>query len=93
MDSVADMLLGWDCPGGSVRRNPCASVGDGGDTGLTHGSGRSPREGNGNPFQYSCQDNPMDRGAWQAIVHGVTKSWTLLSDFQFFAFQSCRQPH
>ena len=54
MDSVADMLLGWDCPGGSVRKNPCASVGDGGDTGLTHGSGRSPREGNGNPFQYSC---------------------------------------
>ena len=83
MDSVADMLLGWDCPGGSVRKNPCASVGDGGDTGLTHGSGRSPREGNGNPFQYSCQDNPMDRGAWKAIVHGVTKSWTQLSNFTF----------
>ena len=41
-------------------------------------------EGNGNPLQYSCLENPMDRGAWQAIVHGVTKSWTRLSDLFFF---------
>ena len=40
------------------------------------GSGRSPGEGNSNPLQCSCLDNPMDRGAWQATVHGVTKSWT-----------------
>ena len=45
-----------------------------GDLGLTPGSGRSPGEGNGNPFQYSCLGNSMDRGAWWATVHGVTKS-------------------
>ena len=43
---------------------------------LIPGSGRSPVEGNDNPFQYSCVENPMDRGAWQAIVHGVAKSRT-----------------
>ena len=42
-----------------------------GDPGLIPGSGRSPGEGNDNPFQYSCLGNPMDSGAWQAIVHGV----------------------
>ena len=42
--------------------------------------GRSPGKGNGNPLQYSCLKNPKGRGAWQAIVHGVTKSWTQLSD-------------
>ena len=41
------------------------------------------REGNGNPLQYSCLENPMDRGAWWAAVHGVAKSWTQLSDFTF----------
>ena len=41
-------------------------------------------EGNGNPFQYSCLENPMDRGAWEAAVHGVAKSWTHLSDFTLF---------
>ena len=44
------------------------------DTGSIHGSGRSPREAQGNPLQYSCLENPMDRGTWQAPVHGVTKS-------------------
>ena len=43
------------------------------DVGSIPGSGRSPGEGNGNPLQYSCQDNPMDRGAWKAAVHGFTK--------------------
>ena len=47
-----------------------------GDLGLIPGSGRSPGEENGNPLQYSYQDNPMDRGVWQATVHRVTKSWT-----------------
>ena len=42
------------------------------------GPGKSPGEGNGNPFQYSCLENPMDRGAWWATVHGVTKSWMQL---------------
>ena len=44
------------------------------------GLGRSPGEGNGNPLQYSCLENPMDRGAWRAMVYGVTKSQTRLSD-------------
>ena len=44
------------------------------DLGLIPGSGRSPGEGNGNPFQYSCLENPMDRGAWQTAVHGVAES-------------------
>ena len=43
----------------------------------------SAREGNGTPLQYSCLENPMDRGAWWAAVHGVTESWTQLSDFTF----------
>ena len=47
------------------------------------GSGRSPGEGNGNPLQYSCLENPMDGGAWWAVVHGVAKSRTRLSDFTF----------
>ena len=46
------------------------------DVGSIPGSGRSPREGDGNPLQYSCLENPMDRGAWKAMVHRVAKSWT-----------------
>ena len=69
----------------SYRSFPCSSVGkesacDAGDLGLIPVSGRSPGEGNGNPLQYSCLENPMDRGAWRATVHGVTKSQTRLSD-------------
>ena len=60
-------------PGGSVAENPPAKAGE---EGLTAGWGRSPGEGNGNPLQQSCLGNPVERGAWQAIVHGVTKSWT-----------------
>ena len=67
-------------PGGSVVNNPPANAGDTGDVGLTPGSGRSPGVGNGNLFQYSCWDNPMDRGTWQATVHGLAKSQTHLSD-------------
>ena len=52
-----------------------------GDLGSIPGSGRSPGEGNGNPLQYSCLENPMDGGAWWATVHGVAKSRTRLSDF------------
>ena len=50
-----------------------------GDACLILGSGRSPGGGNGNPLQYSCQENPKDRGAWWATVPGVAKSWTWLS--------------
>ena len=49
---------------------------NGGDLGSIPGSGRSPGEGNGNPLQYSCLENPMDGGAWEAAVHGVAKSRT-----------------
>ena len=64
-------------PGGSVVKNLPANAGD---LGSIPGWGRSPGEGNGNPLQYSCLENPMDRGALQAIVHGVAKSYTQLSD-------------
>ena len=54
-----------------VVKNPPASEGDLRDMGLIPGSGRSPGGGHGNPFQHSCLENPMDRGAWQATVHRV----------------------
>ena len=63
--------------GGTVVKNPPANAGD---TGLIPGSGRSPGGGNGNPLQYSCLGNPMDRGAWRAAVHEVAKSWAQLCD-------------
>ena len=54
--------------------------------GLIPESGRSSEEGNGNPFHYSCLENSMDGGDWEAIVHGVAKSLTQLSNFTFFHF-------
>ena len=54
-------------------KNQPANSGDIGDAGLIPGSGRSPGEGHGNPLQSSCLENPMDRGAWWATVHGVTE--------------------
>ena len=59
----------------SGKESP-TSAEDSGDVGSIPGSGRSPEEGNGNPLQYSCLENPKDRGAWWAAVHGVAKSWT-----------------
>ena len=61
-------------PGSSVVKNLPANARD---TGSIPGSGRSSGEGNVNPFQYSCLENSMDRGAWRSIVHKVAKSWTL----------------
>ena len=55
--------------------------GSSGDKGLIPGWGKSPGVRNGNPFQYSCLGNPVDREAWRATVHGVAKSWTRLSDY------------
>ena len=55
-------------------KSPPASAGDTGDMGLIPGLGRSPGRGHGDPLQYSCWEHPMDRGAWQATVHGVAKS-------------------
>ena len=74
----------WGFLGGSDGRESSCNAG-----GLSSipGSGRSPGEGSGNPLQYAWLENPMDRGAWWAIVHGVPKSWTRLSDYHFH-FQS-----
>ena len=61
-------------------KNPPANAGDTGDMDSIPGSVRSPGGGNGNPLQHSCLENSMDGGAWGAIVHGVSKSQTRLSD-------------
>ena len=63
----------------AVVKNPLASAGDARAVGSIPGPGRSPGVGNGNTLQYSCLENSMDRGAWQATVHGVAKSRTQLS--------------
>ena len=60
-------------------KNPPAIAGDAGDVGLIPGWGRSPGVGNGNPLQYSCMGDPMDRETWWVTVHGVAKSQTRLS--------------
>ena len=65
-------------PSGLVVKNPPANAGDAGDGVSIPGLGRSPERGNGNPLQYSCLDNPMDRRAWWATVHRVTVSQTRL---------------
>ena len=61
-----------------VVKNLPVNTGDVSDVGLISGLGRSPGEGNGNPLQYSCLENPMDRGDWQATVQGIAKRWTRL---------------
>ena len=65
--------------GGTSGKEPATNAEDIRDAGLTPGSGRTPRRELGNPLQYSGLENPMDRGAWQATVHGVTKSQTWLN--------------
>ena len=65
-----------------VKKLP-ANVGDTGDEGSIPETRRSPREGNDNPLQYSCLGNPMDRGAWQAIVHGIAESNTTENTYIF----------
>ena len=75
-DVIIFLILGF--PGGSEgSASACDTEGPGSIPGL----GRPPGEGNGNPLQYSCLENPMDRGAWWATVHGVAKSRTRLSDY------------
>ena len=69
-----------------VVKNPPVNAGNIRDMDLTPGLGRSPGGGHSNPLQCSCLENPMDRGAWWATVHRVTKSWTRLSNFTFFSF-------
>ena len=70
MLSLKDLKFSRGFPGGSVVKNLPANAGD---SGSILGQERSPGGGNGNPLQYSCPENPVDRGAWWATVHGVTK--------------------
>ena len=65
-------------PSGAMVKNPPANAEDARDEGSVPGSGGSPGGGHGNPLQYCCLGNPMDRGAWRAAVHGIAKSWTPL---------------
>ena len=69
-------MLDRDFPGGPVVKNLLANAQDSKDKGSIPGLRRPPGEGNGNPLQYSCLENSIDRGAWKATVHGVKKSWT-----------------
>ena len=66
-------------PSGSVVKNLLAYAGDARGVDSSPGLGRAPREGNGNPLQYSCLENSMNRGTWKAMVYGVAKSWIQLS--------------
>ena len=70
------MLMGF--PGGSVGKETAYSPGDARDMGSIPGLGRSSGGGHGNPLHYSCLEDPMDKGAWQATVHRVAKNWTQL---------------
>ena len=70
-------MVFFDFPGSTSSTESACNVGD---LGSIPGLGRLPGEGNGNPLWYAYLDSPMDRGAWRATVHGVTKSWTGLSD-------------
>ena len=77
---------GWQgFPICSVVKNLPASARDTGEVGSVHGSPRSSGEGNGHPLQYFCLKNPMNKGAWRASLHGVTKSWRRLSDLAYTA--------
>ena len=75
-EQLAQMIDLGRLPDGTVVKNIPATAGDTGDSGLIPGSGRSPGEGDGNPLQYSCLENRMDRGAGWATVRGVAKSQT-----------------
>ena len=72
MISLSIYLLGF--PGGTVVKNLPANAGDTGDESSIPGLGRSPGGGHGHPLQYSCLENPVDRGAWWATVHGIAQS-------------------
>ena len=80
MVSIIDSILPGFPGGAVVKKNPSVNAGDSRDTGSIPGSGISHAVGNGNPLQYSCLENSMDRGAWWATVHGVTKNWTQLNN-------------
>ena len=79
------MVYHWASQMALVLKNPLANAEGIRDMGSIHGLGRSSGGGNGNPLQYSCLENPMDRGARWATVHGVTKSWIRLKLFSIHA--------
>jgi len=70
-----------------VVKNPLANAGDARDEGLIPGFGRYPGVGNGNLFQYSCLENPMDRGAWQTTVRRVSKKWIQLKQLSMHSWE------
>ena len=75
------LMMAMGFPGGSDSKESTCNAGD---PDSIPGSERSPGEGNGNPLQYSCLDNPMDREVWQATVHSVPKSWDMTERLIFF---------
>ena len=79
------MIINYGFPGGSDCKESTCSTGD---PGSIPGLGKSPGEWNGNPLQYSCLENSMDKGAWRATVHGVAKSQTRQSNEQFYFYFS-----
>ena len=87
--SMGGMTPLKNAPGGSDGEESAYNAGD---PGLIPGSGRCPGEGNGYPLQYSCLENPTDRGAWWATVHGVAKSWTRLSGLTHKDVRRCLIP-
>ena len=82
--SLSPTMQGFTC-GTDIKASACNV----GDLGSIPGLGRSPGEVNGNPLQYSCLENSMDDGAWQATVHGITKSQTQLSNFTCSLVPQC----
>ena len=78
--------MGSGFPGGSVVKNTPANAGDARDMGSIPELGRSPGGGHGNPLQFSCLENPMNRGGWQDTVHRIPKSRTQLKQLNMHAF-------
>ena len=87
-EGVCKISTYWVNIGPSLVSEVKASASNVGDLGSIPGLGRSPGEGNGNPLQYSCLENPMDKGAWQSAVRGVTKTWTRLKWLSMYT--SCK---
>ena len=84
-DPFSCFCIAYSC----LVKSLLANAGNIRDTGSIPGSGRSPGGGHGNPVQYPCLENPMDRGAWQATVHRATKSWTRLKRLSMHSMHGC----
>ena len=79
-------MLFWAFPGGTGVKNPPANAVDTGPTGSIPGLGRPPGGGHDNPLQYSCLENPMDRGAWWATIHRAAQAWIQLKQLSTHSF-------